>query len=193
MTLLLAAQSIMRSMCFLCTKKSTDNRNAIPALDRLPAPSSPDLSPNREPASTRRSHDLLRHLPAPLWDPHTGRDQVSSPPDRENPGSEEQGHLEGGTELGLRHHVPHPKALLSPRHTVPQAVRQEGMSLRLPSWVPGANCLSRLSEASHQPSPSCSEPPAPQQPVSKAHLVTWVRVLKSRERMERRTSMQPMY
>lgn len=26
-----------------------------------------------------------------------------------------------------------------------------------------------------------------------AHLVTWVRVLKSRERMERRTSMQPMY
>lgn len=26
-----------------------------------------------------------------------------------------------------------------------------------------------------------------------AHLVTCVRVLKSRERMERRTSMQPMY
>lgn len=33
----------------------------------------------------------------------------------------------------------------------------------------------------------------PRRPAPEAHLVTWVRVLKSRERMERSTSMQPMY
>lgn len=70
-----------------------------------------------------------------------------------------------------------PQIALTLRSTAPQAGKGEGT-------VAESTTLTSQHRATHQTPPI---------PAAGPHLVSWVRVLKSRERMERRTSMQPMY